>query len=106
MSRLPTNPICFPASPEEFESSVRFRAWEEIPHPNLSTEKLIVGEQQGTIAGFAHVALASADESASEDMGLIRFLTYPPGNRAVGQAILEIGGDVSPRDGHPQGSGV
>ena len=52
-------PYCYPVSPEEFKIGVRYHAEEDKPYVDLSHEKLIVGEQDGEIVGFAHVAVLS-----------------------------------------------
>lgn len=83
-------PHCHPVSPEEFEKGFRFRKYADEPRTELYLEKLIVGEQNGKITGFADVALANTEKDRqNKQEGMIRFLTYQPGYRAVGQAILD-----------------
>jgi GNAT superfamily N-acetyltransferase len=86
-------PHCYPVSPDEFEAGFpfpyhkyTFRDYSEDIH----SEKLIVGEQNGRIIGFADIALAEiVEKGRREYRGFIRFFTYQPGYRSVGQAILE-----------------
>ena len=83
-------PHCYPVSPEEFEIGIRYRKDADEPYEELHSEKIIVIEQNGKIIGFADVAvIESGEDGQKENKGLIRFLTYQPGYRAVGQVILE-----------------
>jgi len=82
-------PHCYPVSPEEFEVGIQYRKDSDEPYEELHSEKIIVGEQNGKIVGFANVAVVDCEENGQKvDKGLIRFLTYQPGYRPVGQAIL------------------
>ena len=84
-------PHCYPVSQEEFETGVRFRKDIDEPYENLHSQKIIVGEEEGKIVGFADVAAVSNIEEKGQAgrQGLIRLLTYQPGYRPVGQALLE-----------------
>ncbi|MBM3242892.1 GNAT family N-acetyltransferase [Candidatus Poribacteria bacterium] len=83
-------PHCYPVSPEEFEIGIRYRKDADKPYDELHSEKFIVGEQNGKIVGFADVVVVETKENEQKKYkGLIRFLTYQPGCRAVGQALLE-----------------
>ncbi len=84
-------PHCYPVSREEFEAGVRYRKDIDEPHKNLHSQKIIVGEDEGKIIGFADVALVSDidEDSQKERQGVIRFFTYQRGYRPVGQALLE-----------------
>jgi GNAT superfamily N-acetyltransferase len=83
-------PHCYPVSPDEFEIGIRYRKDTDEPYGELHSEKIIIGEQDGRIVGFADVAVVQMEEDEQkEHKGLIRFLTYQPGCRSVGQAILE-----------------
>ena len=83
-------PHCHPVSPEEFEIGIRYRKDADEPYDELHSEKIIVGEQNGKIVGFADVVVAEMEEDGQKEYkGLIRFLTYEPSYRSVGQALLE-----------------
>jgi GNAT superfamily N-acetyltransferase len=83
-------PHCYAVSPEEFENGFRYGKGADEPYENFHSEKIIVGEQNGKIVGFADVAVVGISEGERKmRKGLIRFLTYQPGYRPVGQAILE-----------------
>jgi ribosomal protein S18 acetylase RimI-like enzyme len=84
-------PHCYPVSPEEFEAGVRYRKDTNEPYENLHSQRLIVGEHDGGIAGFADVAVVSNidEDGQKEHQGLIRMLTYRRGCRPVGQALLD-----------------
>lgn len=82
-------PHCYPVSPEEFAIGIRYRKDADKPYEELHAEKIIVGRQNGKIIGFADVAVVECEEDGQKaNKGLIRFLTYQPGYRPVGQAIL------------------
>ena len=84
-------PHCYPVSREQFETGFtyhKFAGWGYCE--DIHSEKLIVGQQNGKIVGFADVAVARIEkDKKKEQRGFIRFLTYQPGCRSVGQAILE-----------------
>ncbi len=84
-------PHCYNVSPGEFENGLRCRKDADEPYENLRSEKIIVAEQNGQIAGFVDVAVVSdiEEEGQKEHQGLIRLLTYQRGRRSVGQALLE-----------------
>jgi GNAT superfamily N-acetyltransferase len=82
-------PHCYTVSPEEFEAGLRDPK-NDRHCKKLHSEKLIVGEQDGKIIGFAHVAGGNIEFSdRKRSGGVIHFLTYRPGYRPVGQAILK-----------------
>ncbi|HIE27392.1 TPA: GNAT family N-acetyltransferase [Candidatus Poribacteria bacterium] len=82
-------PHCYPVSPEEFEIGIRYRKDADEPYEELHSEKIIVCRQNGKILGFADVALVETEaDGQKKHKGLIRFLTYQPGYRPVGQVIL------------------
>ena len=96
-------PYCYPVTPDEFETGVH---WHEErdgePYEDLSDESfLVVEDDEGAVAGFAHVAicrkgeedhrigLEPIEELLKDRIGLIRFLHYRAGSRPAGQALLE-----------------
>jgi hypothetical protein len=85
-------PCCFPLSAQEFEQGVCSQPEPIYPYKKLQLHaaKLIVGEEGGEIIGFAHVAKLKKEtiHHKIRYVGLIRFLTYRPTHRLVGQAIL------------------
>jgi len=101
-------PHCYSVSPEEFDIGIRYRKDADEPYEELHSEKFIVGEQNGKIVGFSDVVVVETEDNPlphnplpplvrgmeggygqKEHKGLIRFLTYQPGCRSVGQALLE-----------------
>lgn len=84
-------PHCHAVSLEEFETGLRCRRDADEPYENLCSERIIVGELGGKVAGFADVAVVTdiKEKGQKERQGLIRFLTYCRGCRPVGQALLE-----------------
>lgn len=96
-------PYCYPVTADEFETGV---LWHEErdgePYEDLSDESFLVAEDdEGAIAGFAHVAvcrkgeedyrigLHPVEELLKDRIGLIRFFHYRAGARPAGQALLE-----------------
>jgi len=80
-------PHCYPVLPDEFEIGIRYRKNADEPYEELHSEKFVVSEQNGKIIGFSDVVIVETEEK--EHIGLLRFLTYQPGCRSVGQAILK-----------------
>lgn len=82
-------PHCHPISPEEFEIGFRYKKYLDEAYSDIHSEAIIVGEENGKILGFADVIVAKIEKDREiKDEGIIRFLTYQPGYRRVGQAIL------------------
>ena len=83
-------PYCYPISPEEFEIGFRYKKYEDETYSNIHSEAIIIGEVNGEILGFADVVIAEIEEDGKiRNEGVIRFLTYQPGYRHIGQAILD-----------------
>ncbi len=95
-------PYCYPVTPDEFETGVLWHEERDEPYGDLSDESFLVAEDDdGAIAGFAHVAVCRKGEEEDriglhpiEDLlkdriGLIRFFHYRAGARPAGQALLE-----------------
>lgn len=84
-------PHCYPISSDEFvEGFPHNKCSYDWYHEDISSEKIIISEQNGEIMGFADMAIAETQEDGQKyTKGFIRFLTYKIGYRPVGQAILE-----------------
>jgi len=84
-------PYCYNVSTEEFDKGFSYQKFDrDWYREDISLEKLIVCEEDGKISGFSDVAIADTIiDGKKEQKGFIRFFTYKPGNRHVGQAILE-----------------
>lgn len=83
-------PYRFPVTQEEFDWGIRHSKKEDIRHTNLHSEQFFVGEESNEIKGFIHVAIEEAEEDGQKiQNGLIRFFSYQPGYRQLGQALLE-----------------
>lgn len=80
-------PFCLPIGEEWFRDPGRLARG-----PCRNETLLVAKESSGEIAGFVHVAVAAPateDWHVKGEPGLIRFLSYPVGRRAVGNALLE-----------------
>ncbi|NKB71019.1 MAG: GNAT family N-acetyltransferase [Candidatus Latescibacteria bacterium] len=75
-------PYCFPVSCDEFKEGLL------APLQQLDNQKLVLGQLDGAIVGFAHIALSKQDGQPGLN-GSIRFLGYRKGNRPIAQSILE-----------------
>lgn len=83
-------PHCYPTTPEEFEAALHERRARDKHVKQLGSDKLFIGEENGAVIGFAHAATGELDvDGRRKRGGFIHFLTYRPGRRAVGQALLE-----------------
>lgn len=82
-------PYFYPVSTEEFEEGIQKRNNNSNSYAELGFEKIIIGEQNGKICGFAHVSVGELRNfSDLKQGGFIHFMTYQPGYRPIGQAIL------------------
>lgn len=84
-------PYAHAVSEADFDWGIRHPRYEENPHRDLDDEEVIVAKQDGQIVGFIHLA----DEKESHDdrqtpNGIIRFLSYMPGCRDVGQKLFDV----------------
>ena len=106
-------PYCYPVSSDEFETGVRWHEERDEPYEDLSDESFLVAEDDdGAVAGFAHVAvcrrgeefdrvgLHPIEELLEDRIGLIRFFHYRAGARPAGQALLEAA------EAHLRGLGI
>jgi ribosomal protein S18 acetylase RimI-like enzyme len=86
-------PYCYSQSPETFSRGVEEDLGELYGFKRreaMTDEKLIVAEEKGSPVGFADVGVHETSQAEStQRAGVIRFLAYEPGQRAVGQALLE-----------------
>ncbi|UCH36481.1 MAG: GNAT family N-acetyltransferase [Armatimonadota bacterium] len=80
-------PHCAPVSAEAFA------ALEPLAGPRAHSDEMLVARGANSeVAGFVHLAVAAPpteDGHPKDEPGLIRFLSYRPGQRAVGQALLD-----------------
>jgi GNAT superfamily N-acetyltransferase len=80
-------PHCYPVESSEMETALTPAAQGDDKH--LEAESVIVARSNGAIFGFAHFGIRNGDEKNPERTGIIRFLHFERGQRAVGQALLE-----------------
>ncbi len=82
-------PYCYPVSPEEFIWGIQKERYTAKPFENLHSDKLIINEEAGRINGFIHIAIEKKKEQDQiQKNGIIRFISYQPGNRLIGQTLL------------------
>ncbi len=79
-------PHCWPVAPSTFEETVRAGELERDERRLVEQAVLVAGNGGD---GFVHVGRQTADEHQEQERGVIRFLAYRRGQRAVGDALLE-----------------
>ena len=86
-----TLPFFFPVTPDEYAQNMQRQAYVDEPYKGIEAEQFILGESGGRIVGFAHVARNDWEVEKGKIVreGVLRFFTYEPGYRAVGQALLD-----------------
>jgi ribosomal protein S18 acetylase RimI-like enzyme len=80
-------PHCYSVSREEFETG--FLTIKDRHCRETHSAKVIIGEEDDEIIGFAHVAMGEIRMDEVHTGGIIHFMTYKPGHRPTGQAILD-----------------
>ncbi|MYK17120.1 GNAT family N-acetyltransferase [Candidatus Poribacteria bacterium] len=84
-------PHCYPVAEEEFAIAISRVTTDkaDLKGDGLDSETAFVAIVNGVIQAFIHVGISPAREHRKENLGVIRFLGYERGARAVGQAVLE-----------------
>jgi len=94
-------PHCYPTTPAEFEAAFRVRTSRGGDTKDLEPERVFTAEDGGKVIGFAHATIGTLDAGGRRKRGgFIHFLTYAPGRRAAGQALL----DACERHAHDGGA--
>ncbi|MAF11717.1 hypothetical protein CMK11_14815 [Candidatus Poribacteria bacterium] len=91
-AQIADTPFCYAVSGDEFAEGVT-----EWAHPEMSgrmrDQTVLVAVEGGEPVGFVHIVMGRVLEDWSEeahiDCGAIRFITYPPGRRDVGQSLMD-----------------
>ena len=81
-------PHCYGVEPETFAQALAGAA-NGAGHKSLRAEQVLVARALGTVLGFVHLGIEKPEDDEEDETGIIRFLSYPSGRRAVGQALLE-----------------
>ena len=84
-------PHCYPVTEEEFAIAISRVTTDkaDLKGDGLDSETAFVAIVNGVIQAFIHVGISPSREHRKENLGVIRFLGYERGARAVGQAVLE-----------------
>ncbi|NKB72407.1 MAG: GNAT family N-acetyltransferase [Candidatus Latescibacteria bacterium] len=83
-------PYCYPQLSERFAQGVQEDLAELYGESRkLHSEEMIVAADGNRITGFVHVGVLEEEEGEVAKKGVIRFMGYEPGQRSVGQALLE-----------------
>ena len=77
-------PFCFPVSEGEFTDGLSFREADR-----LRDEAILVASEGGRTRGFLHLAREPKEGADADDRGILRFFAYEPGNRRIGEALLD-----------------
>jgi ribosomal protein S18 acetylase RimI-like enzyme len=83
-------PYCYPVSSDDFAWNIQreLHHFYGPPSEDLHSERFIVWNERGQVLGFVHVAVARKKGESPSERGIIKFICYKPGNRAIGQALL------------------
>ncbi len=81
-------PHCYGTDAETFAQALA-GAVGGTGHKRLRDESVLVARDQGTVLGFVHLGIETAEKEDSVEIGIIRTLSFSHGSRAVGQALLE-----------------
>jgi ribosomal protein S18 acetylase RimI-like enzyme len=82
-------PHCYPVTEEEFGAALAPAAGQGVSHAGLHSESAFVAREGRELLGFINLAIERRRGEEEEQQGAIRFLSYPRGRRAVGQALLD-----------------
>ena len=82
-------PHCYPVSEDGLGEVLLDTTYETEDKKVLQHQTTFVAREQGTILGFIQVGIGPDEELNKNNIGIIRFLGYQPGERRAGQALLE-----------------
>ena len=82
-------PHCYPVSEDELGEVLQNTTYKTEDKKVLQSQTTFVAREQGTISGFIQVGIGPDEELNKNNIGIIRFLGYQPGERRAGQALLE-----------------
>lgn len=80
-------PHCYPVGEAEMAAALAPALGGAPGDPRLRSEAVLVAREGSALRGFAHTAVRK-EKDGPADVGVIRFLWYERGFRAVGQALL------------------
>jgi GNAT superfamily N-acetyltransferase len=79
-------PFCFPVSEDEFAAGMLAQWDDHGDHIHLHDQHLLICRRGAEVVGFAHCGVGPWDHV---ERGIVRFLCYLPGDRMVGQLLLD-----------------
>ncbi len=82
-------PHCYPISGGELGALLAPTAHETEDKKALLPQTTFVAREPGTVLGFIQVGIGPIEELSENNIGIIRFFGYRPGERQAGQALLE-----------------
>ena len=89
-NNLTTNvPHCYPVSEEELGEILLCPTHETEDKKVLQPQTTFVAREQDTTLGLIQVGIGPIEELNKNNIGVIRFFGYQPGERQAGQALLE-----------------
>ena len=82
-------PHCYPVSEDELGKVLSCSTHATEDKKVLQSQTTFVAREQDTILGFIQVGIGPSEELNKNNIGVIRFFGYQPGERQAGQALLE-----------------
>lgn len=82
-------PHCYPVSEEELGKVLVSTTYKTEDQKLLQPQITFVAREQKTILGFIQVGIGPIENLNKNNLGVIRFFGYRPGERQAGQALLE-----------------
>ncbi len=82
-------PHCYPVSEDELGEVLLETTYETEDKKVLHSQTTFVARERSTVLGFIQVGIGPDEELNKNNIGIIRFFGYQPGERRAGQALLE-----------------
>lgn len=82
-------PHCYPISEDELDKVLMCPTYETEDKKLLQSQKTFVASAGTNVPGFIQVGIGPCEKLNKNNMGVIRFFVYQPGERQVAQALLE-----------------
>ena len=82
-------PHCYPVREDDLGTVLLCPTYETEYKKVLQSQTTFVARKQDTILGFIQVGIAPDEELNKNNIGIIQFFGYQPGERRAGQALLE-----------------
>ena len=82
-------PHCYPVSADELGKVLPCTTYETEDKKLLQFQTTLVARKGNDILGFTQVGIGPCEKLKKNNVGIIRFFVYQPGERQIAQALLE-----------------